>query len=178
MEEHMMWWAPSIWEVLSYSNILKTGKSFYSILLGDFNYAWPSAEIAVMGAKGAVEIIFRNQDNRKSLMIFHFYDIDITTIHPSSIEKAEAEYVEKFANPLPAAQKGFVDGIITPAETRKVIIGDLTLLQTKSIENPSKKHGNIPLWSVREETINKMVLKNNSKLHTFLLQPTYRFKNE
>ncbi|EPZ35768.1 ATPase, AAA-type domain-containing protein [Rozella allomycis CSF55] len=92
-------------------------------LRGDYNYAWPSAEIAVMGAKGAVEIIFRNQD----------------------IQKAEQEYIEKFANPLPAAQKGFVDDIIQPSATRERIIADLKLLENKSLKNPQKKHGNIPL---------------------------------
>jgi propionyl-CoA carboxylase beta chain len=93
-------------------------------LRGDINYAWPTAEIAVMGAKGAVEIIFRNQENR---------------------EQAEKEYIDKFANPLPAAQRGFLDDVIKPSTTRQRIIDDLELLQHKKLTNPYKKHGNIPL---------------------------------
>ncbi|KAJ3247351.1 hypothetical protein HDU78_004603 [Chytriomyces hyalinus] len=93
-------------------------------LRGDANYAWPTGEIAVMGAKGAVEIIFRHVKDKSA---------------------AEAEYVEKFANPLPAAQRGFVDDIILPSETRKILIKDLQILKSKQKENPWKKHGNIPL---------------------------------
>ncbi|RKP12014.1 carboxyl transferase [Piptocephalis cylindrospora] len=93
-------------------------------LRGDINFAWPSAEIAVMGAKGAVEIIFRNQDNRS---------------------EAEAEYVRKFANPLPAAQRGFLDDVILPSTTRPRLIEELRLLSGKKLKNPAKKHGNIPL---------------------------------
>ncbi|RQM25359.1 hypothetical protein B5M09_000949 [Aphanomyces astaci] len=96
-------------------------------LRGDVNYAyvsqWPSAEIAVMGAKGAVEIIFRGQN----------------------VEANTADYEEKFANPLVAAQRGFVDDIIEPTTTRLRICEDLDALQTKSLQNPWKKHGNIPL---------------------------------
>jgi propionyl-CoA carboxylase beta chain len=77
-----------------------------------------------MGAKGAVEIIFR---------------------HVKDKTQAEAEYVQKFANPLPAAQRGFLDDIIIPSETRKIIIEDLKVLKNKHRENPKKKHGNIPL---------------------------------
>merc|ERR1711916_315688 len=93
-------------------------------LRGDTNYAWPSAEIAVMGAKGAVEIIFRNDKD---------------------LEAREEEYLRKFANPLSAAKRGFVDDIITPSETRRIIAEDLELLQGKQLTNPEKKHGNIPL---------------------------------
>lgn len=92
-------------------------------LRGDFNYAWPTAEIAVMGAKGAVEIIFKGKDQKG----------------------AEREYVNKFANPLPAAQRGFIDDIIEPATTRFRLINDLELLKDKKQTNPAKKHGNIPL---------------------------------
>jgi propionyl-CoA carboxylase beta chain len=92
-------------------------------LRGDTNYAWPSAEIAVMGAAGAVEIIFRGQD-------------------PSS--KID-EYSKRFANPMVAAERGFVDDIVTPSMTRKILCEDLELLRTKELENPWKKHGNIPL---------------------------------
>lgn len=93
-------------------------------LRGDINYAWPTGEIAVMGAKGAVEIIFR---------------------HAKDKAEAEAEYVEKFANPLPAAQRGFLDDVITPSTTRRRIIQDLKMLKHKKLSNPYKKHGNIPL---------------------------------
>eukprot|EP00947_MAST-08B_sp_MAST-8B-sp1_P000984 g984.t1 len=92
-------------------------------LRGDVNYAWPSAEIAVMGAKGAVEIIFRGKD----------------------VEENTLEYTRKFANPLKAAERGFVDDIIEPSTTRRRIIEDLEVLRTKELENPDKKHGNIPL---------------------------------
>jgi propionyl-CoA carboxylase beta chain len=96
-------------------------------LRGDFNYAWPSAEIAVMGAKGAVEIIFRNS---KSV---------------EEIENKTMEYTRQFANPLVAAQRGFVDDIIDPATTRQRLISDLALLETKEVTRPWRKHGNIPL---------------------------------
>uniref|UniRef100_A0AAX7VYE8 Propionyl-CoA carboxylase beta chain, mitochondrial n=1 Tax=Astatotilapia calliptera TaxID=8154 RepID=A0AAX7VYE8_ASTCA len=93
-------------------------------LRGDVNYAWPTAEVAVMGAKGAVQIIFRGKENQA---------------------EAEAEYVEKFANPFPAAVRGFVDDIIEPATTRKKICQDLEVLASKKQVNPWKKHANIPL---------------------------------
>jgi len=93
-------------------------------LRGDTNYAWPTAEIAVMGASGAVEIIFKNNKN---------------------IEKETKDYIDKFANPLKAAQRGFVDDVIMPHATRKRICSDLEFLQNKQLTNPSKKHGNIPL---------------------------------
>ncbi|KAJ4939042.1 hypothetical protein JOQ06_028505 [Pogonophryne albipinna] len=93
-------------------------------LRGDMNYAWPTAEVAVMGAKGAVQIIFRGKENQA---------------------EAEAEYVEKFANPFPAAVRGFVDDIIEPATTRKKICRDLEVLASKKQMNPWKKHANIPL---------------------------------
>ncbi len=92
-------------------------------LRGDVNYAWPSAEIAVMGAKGAVEIIFRGD---------------------GSDEKV-AEYQEKFANPFSAAIRGFIDDIIEPAQTRARLIRALNSLATKQLDNPWKKHDNIPL---------------------------------
>eukprot|EP00835_Amoeboradix_gromovi_P005772 NODE_581_length_6441_cov_0.484390.p5 type:complete len:194 gc:universal NODE_581_length_6441_cov_0.484390:1604-1023(-) len=93
-------------------------------LRGDCNYGWPTSEIAVMGAKGAVEIIFRKSKD---------------------IKQRESEYTEKFANPLPAASKGFLDDVIMPKSTRNVIIKDLEILKKKQQVNPYKKHGNIPL---------------------------------
>jgi propionyl-CoA carboxylase beta chain len=95
-------------------------------LRGDYNYAWPTAEIAVMGSKGAVEILYRGKPMEE-------------------VKKAEEYYKNTFANPLPAAKRGFIDDIIEPENTRKIICENLELLRTKHIENPWKKHGNIPL---------------------------------
>jgi len=97
-------------------------------LRGDVNYAWPSAEIAVMGAKGAVEIIFR---------------ADIGD--PEKIAARTQEYSDRFANPFVAASLGYVDDVIMPRETRKRIIRALGTLKNKKLENPWKKHDNIPL---------------------------------
>ncbi len=99
---------------------------------GDLNLAWPTAEIAVMGPEGAVEIIFRNE----------LADSD----NPAET-KAElaAEYREKFAHPYIAAGRGFVDDVIEPRDTRARLINALQVFQNKRDENPPKKHGNIPL---------------------------------
>jgi len=97
-------------------------------LRGDVNYAWPSAEIAVMGAKGAVEIIFR---------------ADLGD--PEKIAARTAEYSDRFANPFVAASRGYIDDVIMPRETRKRIIRALGTLKNKKLENPWKKHDNIPL---------------------------------
>ena len=97
-------------------------------LRGDLNYAWPTAEIAVMGAKGAVEIIFRS-------------DIG----DPDKIAERTKEYEDRFANPFVAASKGFIDEVIHPHSTRRRIALGLRKLRTKSLENPWKKHDNIPL---------------------------------
>ncbi len=101
-------------------------------LRGDINFAWPSAEIAVMGPDGAVTIVFRkemetakNPEQRKGELI--------------------AEYRNKFANPYIAAESGYLDDIIEPSETRPRLINALEMLQNKRDTNPSKKHGNIPL---------------------------------
>jgi propionyl-CoA carboxylase beta chain len=95
---------------------------------GDFNFAWPSAEIAVMGSKGAVEIIFRKQIKS-----------------PEDEAKYIEDYKRKFANPFVAAELGYVDDIFEPRFTRPRVISALTLLATKVDRNPPKKHGNIPL---------------------------------
>jgi len=92
-------------------------------LRGDTNYAWPTAEIAVMGSKGAVSIIFRGKGS----------------------EAQEIEYVEKFGNPFPAAERGYIDDIISPSATRKIICHDLKMLASKQLTNPPKKHDNMPL---------------------------------
>jgi len=99
---------------------------------GDFNYAWPSAEIAVMGPKGAVEIIFKKE-------------IAKAEDSQKETEKKLAEYIEKFANPYVAAERGFVDDVILPRDTRSKLINAFNLLKTKVDKNPKKKHGNIPL---------------------------------
>jgi len=99
---------------------------------GDFNFAWPSAEIAVMGPKGAVEIIFKKEISKSA--------------NPEKeIEKKLSEYIEKFANPYITAERGYVDDVITPQETKQKLINAFNLLRTKVDTNPKKKHGNIPL---------------------------------
>ncbi len=97
-------------------------------LRGDVNYAWPTAEIAVMGPKGAVEIIFRG-------------DIGDT----KKIEARTEEYRKKFANPFVAASRGFLDDVIMPRSTRRRVARSLAMLRDKKLENPWKKHANIPL---------------------------------
>ena len=97
-------------------------------LRGDLNYAWPTAEIAVMGPKGAVEIIFRE-------------DIG----DAEKIAKRTEEYREKFANPFIAGHRGYIDDIIMPHSTRRRICRALAMLRDKKLENPWKKHDNIPL---------------------------------
>ncbi|CAF3629275.1 unnamed protein product [Rotaria sp. Silwood1] len=94
-------------------------------LRGDMNYAWPTAEVAVMGAQGAVKIIFRGGHD--------------------DVKQREAEYIDKFANPFPAAVRGFVDDIIEPNTTRQRICRDLEIFAHKQLKNPMKKHANIPL---------------------------------
>ena len=97
-------------------------------LRGDVNLAWPSAEIAVMGPKGAVEIIFRQ-------------DISDTDKTDARTE----EYRQRFANPFIAGNRGFIDDVIMPHDTRLRICRSLRMLRDKILENPWKKHGNIPL---------------------------------
>lgn len=97
-------------------------------LRGDVNYAWPSAEIAVMGPKGAVEIIFRQDIGDEA-----------------KIAERTEEYREKFANPFIAAGRGYIDDVIMPQNTRRRICGALDMLRNKALENPWKKHDNIPL---------------------------------
>jgi propionyl-CoA carboxylase beta chain len=97
-------------------------------LRGDVNFAWPSAEIAVMGPKGAVEIIFREEKN-----------------DAEKLAAREREYREKFANPFIAGHRGFIDDVILPHETRKRLCRSLAMLANKKLDNPWRKHGNIPL---------------------------------
>ncbi len=97
-------------------------------LRGDFNYAWPTAEIAVMGAKGAVEILYRSELG-----------------DPAKIAERTKDYETRFANPFVAAEKGFIDEVIMPHSTRKRVARALASLRTKRLSNPWKKHDNIPL---------------------------------
>ncbi len=98
----------------------------------DLNYAWPCAEIAVMGAKGASEIIFRKE-------------IAASEDPAAKLAEKEAEYAAKFANPYRAAQRGFIDEVIDPKDTRKKLIRAFEMLENKVVNMPKKKHGNIPL---------------------------------
>lgn len=97
-------------------------------LRGDVNLAWPSAEIAVMGSKGAVEIIFRGDlgDEEK-------------------ISRRTEEYQEKFANPFIAGSRGYIDDVVMPHQTRERVCRSLAMLRSKQLENPWRKHGNVPL---------------------------------
>jgi propionyl-CoA carboxylase beta chain len=96
------------------------------------NFAWPSAEIAVMGAKGASEIIFKKE-------------ISEASDPAAKLLEKEAEYADLFANPYTAAQRGFVDEVILPKDTRKKLIKAFSMLEGKTVNRPDRKHGNIPL---------------------------------
>jgi propionyl-CoA carboxylase beta chain len=98
----------------------------------DLNFAWPTAEIAVMGAKGAAEIIFKNE-------------IAKAADPAKKLKEKEEEYVQMFANPYRAAERGFIDEVIRPEETRVKLIRAFEMLQNKVDHLPKKKHGNIPL---------------------------------
>ena len=95
---------------------------------GDVNYAWPTAEIAVMGAKGATEILYRSELG-----------------DPEKIAARTAEYESRFANPFVAAERGFIDEVIMPHSTRRRVCRAFAALRGKRKENPWKKHDNIPL---------------------------------
>jgi propionyl-CoA carboxylase beta chain len=97
-------------------------------LRADFNYAWPTAEVAVMGAKGAVEILYRSELGDKD-----------------KIASRVKDYEDRFANPFVAAEKGFIDEVIMPSSTRRRICRAFASLRTKKLANPWKKHDNIPL---------------------------------
>ncbi|MDX1721157.1 MAG: carboxyl transferase domain-containing protein, partial [Salegentibacter mishustinae] len=98
----------------------------------DLNFAWPTAEIAVMGAKGASEIIFRKE-------------IKEAEDSEAKLAEKEAEYAETFANPFEAAQRGFIDEVIMPKETRRKLLKGFSMLENKEVLRPERKHGNIPL---------------------------------
>lgn len=98
----------------------------------DMNFAWPTAEIAVMGAKGAAEIIFKNE-------------IKSADNPEMKLKEKEAEYADKFADPYGAAKRGFIDEVIYPKDTRRKLIKAFQMLEGKEINRPNRKHGNIPL---------------------------------
>lgn len=98
----------------------------------DLNFAWPSAEIAVMGAKGASEIIFKRE-------------IEMAQDPQAKLEEKEADYARLFANPYTAAQRGFVDEVILPQDSRRKLIKSFAALENKAVSRPDRKHGNIPL---------------------------------
>jgi propionyl-CoA carboxylase beta chain len=98
----------------------------------DMNFAWPSAEIAVMGAKGASEIIFKKE-------------IDAASDPQAKLLEKEQEYANTFANPYRAAARGFIDEVIDPRETRRKLIKAFSMLEHKSVNRPKRKHGNVPL---------------------------------
>ncbi len=99
---------------------------------GDVNFAWPSAELAVMGPEGAVQIIFRRE-------------IEAAKVPKKREAELVREYREKFANPYVAAKMGYLDDIIEPQETRPRVINAFQMLRGKRETRPAKKHGNIPL---------------------------------
>lgn len=98
----------------------------------DMNFAWPNAEIAVMGAKGAAEIIFKKE-------------INASEDPEAKWKEKEAEYAELFANPYSASERGFIDEVILPKLTRRKLIKAFSMLENKDIKRPNRKHGNIPL---------------------------------
>ena len=101
-------------------------------LRGDINFAWPTAEIAVMGAEGAVNIISRKE-------------IAASGKPAEKRQQLVSEYIEKFNNPYIAAARGYIDDVIDPADTRPKLIRAFEMLKNKAVSNPNRKHGNIPL---------------------------------
>jgi propionyl-CoA carboxylase beta chain len=101
-------------------------------MLADFNFAWPTGEVAVMGAEGAVNIIYRGA---------------LADADDPDAKRAELieDYKAHFANPYAAAERGYIDDVIVPHETRPKLIKALRTLQNKRVEQPKRKHGNIPL---------------------------------
>ena len=98
----------------------------------DVNYAWPTAEIAVMGPEGAVDIVYKRE-------------LDAAANREQVRREKIDEFRDRFANPYVVADRGFVDAVIQPRETRKKLAQALAMLETKRDKNPPKKHGNIPL---------------------------------
>jgi propionyl-CoA carboxylase beta chain len=101
-------------------------------MLADFNFAWPQAEVAVMGPEGAVNIIYRR-------------DISASPTPDERRQKLMDDYKARFANPYSAAERGYIDDVIEPHETRPRLIKAFETLENKRVERPKRKHGNIPL---------------------------------
>ena len=101
-------------------------------MLADFNFAWPQAEVAVMGPEGAVNIIYRR-------------DLAASPTPDERRQKLMDDYKARFANPYSAAERGYIDDVIMPHETRPRLIDALKTLETKRVAGPKRKHGNIPL---------------------------------
>ncbi len=125
----------------------------------DFNFAWPTAEIAVMGAEGAVNILYRREIEKAA---------DPAAMRAEKI----AEFREKFANPYVAAERGFIDEVILPRTTRRRLIPALATLETKRDRNPPKKHGNIPsdagrVGSRRSEDRNRILQRLCTRIDMF-----------
>jgi propionyl-CoA carboxylase beta chain len=115
-----------------WNGIITNGAKLLYAFSADMNFAWPTAEIAVMGAKGAAEIIFRK-------------DIQAAEDNAAKLAEKEAEYSDAFANPYRAAYRGYVDDVILPEETREKLIKAFSMLENKAVKLPKKKHGNLPL---------------------------------
>ena len=98
----------------------------------DLSFAWPSAELAVMGPQGAVEIVYRRELQQAA---------DPATRRAELVD----EYTQKYANPYAAAERGFIDDVIAPAETRRKVVAGLRVLRSKREDLPQRKHGNVPL---------------------------------
>jgi propionyl-CoA carboxylase beta chain len=109
----------------------------------DVNYAWPTAEIAVMGPEGAVNIVYKRELDRAAQM--GKTEAERAAILERERSKKIEEFRDRFANPYVAAERGYIDAVIRPRETRKKLIDALEMLDTKRDKNPPKKHGNIPL---------------------------------
>ena len=109
----------------------------------DVNYAWPTAEIAVMGPEGAVNIVYKRELEKAGAAAKSETE-KLEIVNTARQQKIE-EFRDRFANPYVAAERGYVDGVIRPRDTRKRIIDALEMLETKRDKNPPKKHGNIPL---------------------------------
>ncbi|MCI4331691.1 MAG: methylmalonyl-CoA carboxyltransferase, partial [Thermoplasmata archaeon] len=101
---------------------------------GDLNFAWPTAEIAVMGAEGAVNILFRREIDRAPAA-------DRVAMRAKMVQEYQAE----FLNPYLASERGYIDDVIDPADTRSKLLAGLRILSSKREDRPPKKHGNIPL---------------------------------
>jgi propionyl-CoA carboxylase beta chain len=111
----------------------------------DVNYAWPTAEIAVMGPEGAVNIVYKRELEKEAAKAKSKTEAEKLEMVNQARKLKVEEFRERFANPYVAAERGYVDAVIQPRETRKKLIDALEMLETKRDKNPPKKHGNIPL---------------------------------